>query len=233
MGARDRAESGAARVIELLLTERPTLHTSHVGPATADWSLGGDCLQLLADLVRPGFVTLETGCGYSTLVFAGAGARHTAITPTATDWVAIGKWAALHEISLTDVSFVDQPSHRGLAARTPGPLDLVLIDGNHAQPVPFVDWFFIADDLVKNGLVVIDDIELPGPAALASFLDHDAERWQRVQQVGRSLVYRKVVDGPVTQLLDNYLGAAHLAPRSSLPRRILGRLARLTARRSP
>ena len=45
------------------------------------WGLAWAALGWLESNVRPGWATLETGAGASTLVFAAAGASHEAVTP--------------------------------------------------------------------------------------------------------------------------------------------------------
>ena len=38
--------------------------------------------------------------------------------------------------------------------------DFALIDGRHAFPTPFIDWYYIADALKIGGLVLIDDLHI-------------------------------------------------------------------------
>jgi hypothetical protein len=48
------------------------------------WGLAWSALAWIEENVRPGFATLETGSGASTIVFAAGGAVHEAVTPDAT-----------------------------------------------------------------------------------------------------------------------------------------------------
>jgi predicted O-methyltransferase YrrM len=48
--------------------------------------------------------------------------------------------------------------------------DLVLIDGCHAFPVPFLDWYYTAEKLKVNGLLIVDDIQLWPCRILCEFL---------------------------------------------------------------
>jgi hypothetical protein len=49
------------------------------------------------------------------------------------------------------------------------PLDIVLIDGAHAFPFPFLDWYFTASALKAGGLLVIDDVQIATGTILADF----------------------------------------------------------------
>jgi predicted O-methyltransferase YrrM len=222
----------AQDVIAALAESRPPLHTSHLGPASMVWALDSAALAYLADVVQEGWTTVETGCGYSTLVLAAAGARHTAITPVTTDHDAVRAWAGEHDVDLDGVTFLALPSHLALAQRPSEPIDLLLIDGNHSIPVPEVDWFLVADDIRLGGLVVIDDCQLAGPVALASFLRTETSRWKFERLVGGAQVFSKLVAGPVTQLLHDQQSPQPQAAAGGLRRLVRG-LRRRIGKRQP
>ncbi len=71
-------------------------------------------------------------------------------------------------------------------------LDLVLIDGAHAFPAPFVDWCYTSESLKIGGLMVVDDLQLVTPRILADFMRAD-QRWAEVRRDHRFAVYRKLV----------------------------------------
>jgi hypothetical protein len=74
-------------------------------------------------------------------------------------------------------------------------LDLVLIDGKHAFPWPIIDWFFTADKLKRrNGIVVLDDLQMSSVSMLGDFLREDP-RWRLVQSLGRrALIVEKIAE---------------------------------------
>jgi hypothetical protein len=39
-------------------------------------------------------------------------------------------------------------------------LDLVLIDGDHAFPASFIDWYYTAEQVKLGGYVIVDDTNL-------------------------------------------------------------------------
>ncbi len=63
-------------------------------------------LRWLADHIRPGFRTLETGCGYSTIVFALWGCWHDVISPWPEEHERISDWCWTHGASSETVTYV-------------------------------------------------------------------------------------------------------------------------------
>ena len=173
-----------------LFTERPSFHgrTS----AIRNWKLADDVLHWLDKNVRRNQRTLETGCGYSTIIFALKGTRHTVISPIFEEHQRIREWCDAHEIDLSNVEFKLGRSEDLLLALKPEPLDLVLIDGWHAFPAPFLDWFFTAKRLVINGYVLVDDTQLKTPRILRDFLEAEQGRWELVTRFKRTDIFRKI-----------------------------------------
>jgi predicted O-methyltransferase YrrM len=58
-------------------------------------------------------------------------------------------------------------------------LDLVLVNGGHAFPVPFLDWYYGAEKLKVGGLMVVDNTHLPTGTRLADFMGVDP-RWDPI-----------------------------------------------------
>ena len=173
-----------------MFTERPSFHgrTS----AIRNWKLADDVLHWLDKNVRRNQRTLETGCGYSTIIFALKGTRHTVISPIFEEHQRIREWCDANEIDLPNVEFKLARSEDLLPALKPEPLDLVLIDGWHALPAPFLDWFFTAKRLVINGYVLVDDTQLKTPRILHDFLEAEQGRWELVARFKRTDIFRKI-----------------------------------------
>ena len=139
--------------------------------------------------------TLETGCGISTLIFAMKQAKHITVTPSQREVEVIRQYAAEHDISLANTTFVAETSEMYLPRCTVDALDLVLIDGKHAFPWPIVDWFYTADRLRKGGIMVVDDIHLRSVAMLVDFMDADRRRWHRQKSPSENTaIFYKSVD---------------------------------------
>jgi hypothetical protein len=177
------------RVLDDLLREYPSFH----GPdGSFQWSLGQDALRWLLDATNRGDRTLETGCGYSTVLFAAKGACHTVISPLSEEHRRIREWSEGHGVGLSSVTFMAQKSENVLPFASSEPLDLVLIDGWHAFPAPFLDWFFTCQKLVVGGRMVIDDTQIHSCRILRNFLELESGRWKLEGRFGRTDVFRKL-----------------------------------------
>jgi predicted O-methyltransferase YrrM len=90
------------------------------------------------------------------------------------------------------VQYVVGESQWVLPTLEPVALDFVLIDGDHAFPTPFLDWYYAAERLRVGGLVMIDDIPLRTGAVLDDFLRAEVSRWRAVERLSRTVVYEKL-----------------------------------------
>ena len=128
--------------------------------------------------------TLETGSGASTIVFAAAGAHHTAISPDAGEHEGIRAYCAEAGIAADDVRFLAGPSHDVLAnAWEPAPLDLVLIDGAHGFPYPVLDWWYTQSHVKVGGCVLLDDSNLASVNVVARYLRY-SDSWKLESVLG-------------------------------------------------
>lgn len=210
---RDPSTDGAA-VLDRLLDERPTFHFDQ----THDWSLDGGSLRMLVGLVRPGWRVLETGCGYSTVVLAAAGCDLVTVAPSPHERRAIAAWCGDAGISLERTRWEEATSETTLPGLGLGPLDLVLIDGAHAFPIPFVDWLYGAGALRPGGIVVVDDVNLPAPGMLRDFLVTDRPRWRVHAEIGNCVMFRRIGDAPLVGPGDWQDQAWNPASRSTVTR---------------
>lgn len=160
------------------------------------WGLNEAALDLLVDLAAEDRRTLETGVGFSTVVFAARGCQHTAISPMAFEHDRVTTWCTDRGIDVSAVRFIAASSQAALPALEPSPLDLVLIDGDHAFPSPFIDFFYAAGRLVQGGLLMVDDTHLRACRVLAEFLSADAARWRVHTELATTTVFERL-SGPL------------------------------------
>ena len=139
--------------------------------------------------------TLETGCGLSTVLFALSGARHICITPATDEIDRIKEYCRQNLIALDKVTFHPGPSEKVLPGIECGPLDLVLIDGRHGFPAPFIDFYYTAGKLKINGWLVIDDTWLWTGDILKQILLLEPEWRLEADFKPRASVFRKLADG--------------------------------------
>jgi predicted O-methyltransferase YrrM len=169
------------------LAEVPSIH----GGGTITWGLGEDALRFLDATVGSGARTLETGSGLSTLVFAFKGAVHTCITPDGDEIERLRRYCAERGVSTERLAFVAEKSQEALPRLDVRDLDLVLVDGGHGFPVPFLDWFFAARKLKVGGIVIVDDTQLWTGEVLRDFLLAEPE-WRLEARFARGAAFRKV-----------------------------------------
>jgi hypothetical protein len=176
-----------------LISNTPKLHNTRSHTYGIDPRLA----RFLDEHLEPNFVTLETGSGLSTLVILRKGiTRHIAIAPAADEFLAIREFCARNGIPTTGFEPVTAGSQDCLPVTPLPALNVVLIDGDHAFPVPFIDWYYTADRLVVGGLMIVDDIQLLTGRLLADFMDADP-KWARVlYEETRFAVFRKL-DHPI------------------------------------
>lgn len=179
-------------ILHELKARPPHLHGDASWRRSVNWGLEHRVLEWLASVVGPGARTLETGCGHSTIVFAAIGTRHTAISPLPEEHERVLAWCREHGVATDTLELIAGPSHEILPRLEPGPLDLVLIDGQHAFPWPMLDWFYTAEHVRAGGLVVLDDTQLRAVALLRDFLLREVGRWSLICEPGRAAVFRKL-----------------------------------------
>ncbi len=171
--------------LEQLLEHPPALHgeTTH--------SLVRGALEWIGRLPRP-LRTLETGCGLSTLVFVSRGDEHACITPYGSERDRVREYCAQHGLDASRVTFHIDRSEVVLPTLDASPLDLILIDGSHAFPHVFIDWFYSSQRLAVGGTMVIDDVHLWTGKVLRDFLRSEPE-WQLEEEWdGRTAAFRKL-----------------------------------------
>ena len=158
----------------------------------AAWDIAPAVLSVLEREVKPGSVTLETGAGRSTVVFARQGARHHCVTPSEDEVARITAHCAAEGVRLDQVSFHVGFSQDVLPRLETPPLDVALIDGGHGFPIPAVDWQYIAPKLKVGGVLIIDDVDLWTGSMIVEFLRGEAAWKEEGILRGRSAVFRLV-----------------------------------------
>jgi hypothetical protein len=166
----------------------PSLHATGEVCGGLHWA----ALEWLERTVQPGWATLETGAGLSTLVLAARGAVHEAVTPSEDEADRIAAEAGRRGISLERVTFRIASSHEELPRWEPRTLDLALLDGAHGFPYPILDWWYVAPHLKRGGYLLLDDAYMDAVGTLVDFL-RSRPAWRVEGAVGyRTLVVRKL-----------------------------------------
>ena len=156
-----------------------------------DCYLNIPALSYIGENVGETSKTLETGAGISTILFALKNTRHICITPDEDEVNHIRELSGQYGISLEKVDFEIERSETALPRLKSGDLDFILIDGRHAFPTPFIDWFYASSRLKTGGLLMIDDTLLYTGRVLKDFLLLEPE-WGLEKDFRRTSVFIKL-----------------------------------------
>jgi hypothetical protein len=173
-----------------LLKDKPLIHQGR----SLTWAIHPDLASFLEETLTSSHVTLETGSGLSTLVILRKQvAQHIAITPSSDEIEAIRSFCREHGLDAAPLHAVVAPSQDYLPLADLPSLDLVLIDGEHAFPIPFFDWWYTADKLKVGGWMIVDDTNIVTGTILAEFMRVDP-KWQEItwHWSGRFAIFKKL-----------------------------------------
>jgi hypothetical protein len=187
---RDMSDQERDALLDRILDDRPKLHRDEF--AAVDWSPPSATLRYLYSLIQRGDVTLETGCGLTTVLFAIAGAHHTCVTLDPGEARRVQTYCVSLGVS-DDVVFATGSSDVVLPATEahPATIDHLLVDGAHRFPFPVLDWHYGTKRLRVGGVVGIDDYRIPSVAVLCDFLRGEPE-WELIRTVENTVFCRKL-----------------------------------------
>ena len=191
-------EADPVEVLKCMLSGRPKFH-GQTNAGTQDYAIEEPVLRWILDHAPAGGQTLETGCGYTTIAFALRSSRHTAISPFPGEHELIRRWCADNGVPTVGIEFIAAPSQRVVPQITGRAFDMVLIDGDHAFPAPFIDWYYTAEMVKQNGYVLVDDTQLVTGKILRDFLLDETGRWVLDSEIGKTAIFRRVTASPVVE----------------------------------
>jgi Methyltransferase domain len=174
--------------IEELIKARPSLHR-HGDGTKANWGLSESALRFIFDHSKLGAKTIEVGAGLSTVAFVLGGAEHYAIFPEPYLNETVPEYLKTQGISTKRLHLLNGNSQDLLPNLEETGFDVALIDGEHAFPIPFLDWYYIAKRLKKGGHLIIDDTNIWTGQVLRNFLLLEPE-WRLVQEFHGTTIFR-------------------------------------------
>jgi hypothetical protein len=176
--------------VDRLLQANIGVHTELRGGTEVTAGIGEDVLRWLEVAVQPDMLTAEIGCGLTTAIFAAKGAEHLCVSPFADEHRRVAEWCAEQSIDTARVRFISERSDSVLPTLQTGELDLALVDGSHAFPHAFVDYWYLALPLKIGGVLVIDDVQIWTGQVLHDFLSAQPG-WDLVHDWGKTVAFRK------------------------------------------
>jgi precorrin-6B methylase 2 len=118
--------------------------------------------------------SVETGCGGSTIVLSHASDHHIAFGIEGSD-ATITELRKQSDLRTENVMFVEGETKDTLPAyKFETELDLVLLDGPHAYPLPQMEFAYLFPRIRVGGWLVIDDIQIPSVHELVHFLEKES-----------------------------------------------------------
>ena len=180
-------------VVDRLIRDEPRFHSG----GDTNWNALPEILLTLEGLVGPDQVSVETGCGASTVVFASGGGRHTTISPDPREHDLVKDYCERSGIDHSNITFVASSSDQVLPMMAAGrSLDLVFIDGAHGFPFAILDWHFLNDRLRVGGHMLVDDVAIPAIGPVFKFMR--SEDWWSLESLPdqRAALFRLAVEPP-------------------------------------
>jgi Methyltransferase domain len=136
----------------------------------------------------------ETGCGGSTIVFSQISGQHTAFALEGADRTISGLRAHA-DLRGERVVFVEGETRCTLPLHVfADRLDLVLLDGPHAYPLPQLEFVYLFPQVRVGGWMVLDDIQIPSVHELFRFMKMES-CVELEEVVVRTAFFRKVGEG--------------------------------------
>ena len=183
-------EENKDSIVTKLQKDAPLFHDDGNG-SLITWFSNISLLTALEKLSSPGMRTIETGSGYSTIVFLSRQCLHTCIVPIKEEIERIREYCSRTSISLEGAEFIINESHDILPSYPGRDFDLFFLDGAHRFPFPIIDWFFGAILLKENGLMVVDDTDIISCHILCKFMLTDSH-WEPVEVKENFGIFRKL-----------------------------------------
>ena len=138
-------------------------------------------------------LSIETGCGASTILLSNLSRAHTTFCTDDRN-VENGSVAFALDCPLFNrscVEFVYGPTQVTMPSfEFKQKLDLALIDGPHAFPFPELEYYYIYPHLAQNALLIIDDVHIPTIHNLYRFLKED-RMFSFVRKVNNAAIFRR------------------------------------------
>jgi len=207
--------------VQELLADPPKLHAFRQTKGTPEgmftpgelinrWKLSDEELLFISKNVAKGAKTLETGAGCSTVLFAMLGAQHTCIVPDKPLTERIVAFCKEKGIQTSGLNFIVDVSEQALPQLKERDFEMVLIDGRHGFPQPFLDWYYAAERMKNGGYLVIDDLHVWVCETLMNLLLAEKD-WKLVHESLGGCAFQKLGDS--TQNND-YENQPYVAKRS-------------------
>jgi hypothetical protein len=154
--------------------QRVALAGITVREGDCSWAVGPAVLQWIADHLSDEMVTIETGAGHTTVLFAALAKHHYCCTCSQKEADRIRAYLERIGVSNDKLTFLIGSTDETLPRWGIEPLiDFAYIDGCHGYPFPALDWHFIDKHLKVGGIIGMDNAELRPVREHCDFLEEN------------------------------------------------------------
>jgi predicted O-methyltransferase YrrM len=156
-------------------------------------AMRGDQLRAIEQEYSVQGVSIETGCGASTILLSNLSRTHTTfcIDDRTLENSAIAFALASPLFNRSCVEFIYGPTQVTMPSfEFKQKLDLALIDGPHAFPFAELEYYYIYPHLRPNALLIVDDVHIPTLFNLYRFLQED-KMFSFVRKVNTTAIFRR------------------------------------------
>ncbi len=176
-----------------ILNSPPKVHSWGSGEFTAT-GLPSPIFEFMDRVLTKESVSLETGMGISTAVFATKSGNHTCVSPDQGEIERFKEYAMKNNFSIDHINFICKRSFEVWNDLKEHSWDMILIDGGHGFPTPYMDWYFFSQGLKINGYIIIDDTHLWTCKILKDFLLKE-DAWKMVSPFSeKTVIFQKIKD---------------------------------------
>lgn len=182
------------------VTQRMARYEQAAGAAHRAGSLQLPVVDEIENAMPPNpKLTVETGCGKSTILFSCLSEKHIAFTlDDRNEENSSVQYFLNSEVSRSDrVEFVFGPTQSTLLAHEfREPIDAALIDGPHGFPFPQLEYWRLYPHIRPGGILIIDDVHIRHIGDMFRFLASE-DMWEYVAIVGGSTGILRRTSAPI------------------------------------
>lgn len=188
----------ATQAFDVLYSKNPKFHGRELA-GSKNYAIRPKVLEWIINNIPTNANSLETGCGYTTVVLAALTKKHIVISPFNEEHLLIKEFCSQNNIHCQHVEMIAQLSQEVVPQLECDALDFILIDGDHAFPAPFIDWYYTADKLKVGGFLAVDDTQIPTGKILRDFLMMESNRWSLVTDIGNTAIFKRISQNNVAK----------------------------------
>lgn len=218
-----------SEILRQLYNKYPMFHGRELA-GSKSYAIRPQVLKWIINNIPSESNTLETGCGYSTVILSILSKTHTVISPFPQEHTLIRKWCNNEGISTDHVNMIAKVSQDVVPQLHCESLDFILIDGDHAFPAPFIDWYYTADKLKVGGFVAIDDTHIPTGKILRDFLLKESNRWALATEIGNTAIFKRITSSQVAKDILFIDQPYCKIPKKTLITRLFNKIKRLVSK---